>query len=78
MGFPRFWGRLSAAESVLGSDVGSDKRSEHGNPRISSRELSVMWTIAYYILLVLGAFGWWKLLWVLTESASKLADLKQD
>lgn len=33
---------------------------------------SVLWTAAYYLLLVAGAVLWWKNLWVLTESDNAL------
>jgi prenyl protein peptidase len=71
MGFPRFWGRVSAAETVIGPDLGEAKRGEDAKP--SNGQLSVVWTIAYYVLLVVGAVGWHKLLWQLTESESALS-----
>lgn len=30
------------------------------------------WSVAYYVLLVAGALGWYKWLWVLTESGNAL------
>jgi prenyl protein peptidase len=33
------------------------------------------WTVGYYVLLVLGAFGFWKGLWPLTESGLALGSL---
>ena len=71
MGFPRFWGRVSAADIVMALDVGEGKRDENGNTPSNGR-LDVVWTIAYYVLLVVGAVGWRKLLWTLTESESTL------
>ncbi|KAK8179371.1 prenyl protein protease [Phyllosticta citribraziliensis] len=38
----------------------------------ASGEAHVAWTVAYYILLVAGALGFYKLLWTLTESESAL------
>lgn len=39
---------------------------------VAEGELGVGWTVTYYILLVGGAWGFYKLLWVLTESESAL------
>ena len=72
MGFPRFWGRLSAGETVMGPDVGEGKKSEDGKTLVQTGELRLGWTVGYYMLLVVGAVGWWKLLWPLTESISAL------
>jgi prenyl protein peptidase len=73
MGLPRFWGRLKSGETILGPDIGESKRSEDRSPKDAGGQLGVAWTIAYYILLMVGAVGWYKLLWPLTESASALA-----
>lgn len=51
-GLPRFWGRVEAYPS-FGKEV---------------RPLHTGWTVAYYLLLVLGAWSFAKLLWPLTES----------
>lgn len=73
MGFPRFWGRVSAGDTVMGPDVGVGKRSEDGNATLSNDgRLNVMWTIAYYALLIVGAMAWRQLLWPLTQSESTL------
>lgn len=72
MGFPRFWGRLSAGESIIGPDIGEGKRSEDRSSQTLTRQLGILWTVAYYLLLVVGAISWWKLLWVLTQSESGL------
>jgi prenyl protein peptidase len=73
MGFPRFWGRITAADTVMGPEIGVGKRDENGSNDLSHGEgLSVVWTIAYYVLLIVGALAWWKLLWPLTESGSTL------
>lgn len=71
MGFPRFWGKVSAGETIIGPDVGESKRSEDVNI-LSNGELGLGWTVAYYMLLTVGAVAWWKLLWSLTESGSAL------
>jgi len=66
MGFPRFWGRVGP-ETVLGPDTGGKRDGEGGR-----NGTGVGWTVAYYGLLVVGAVGWWRLLWRLTESESAL------
>ncbi|GAB7344100.1 hypothetical protein MBLNU457_2003t2 [Dothideomycetes sp. NU457] len=59
MGFPRVWGRLG---QVAAEESGSVEQS-----------LGVEWTVAYYALLFGGAYGFYKLLWPLTESSYALA-----
>ncbi|KAE9374469.1 Abi-domain-containing protein [Stipitochalara longipes BDJ] len=73
MGFPRFWGRITSADTVMGPDVGVGKRDENGSSAMShGGRLGIIWTIIYYFLLVVGALAWWRLLWPLTESGSTL------
>ena len=74
MGFPRFWGKVSAGETIIGPDVGEGKRSEDG-PQPSGH-LGLGWTVAYYVLLMVGAWGWWKLLWPLTASQAALTTFR--
>lgn len=38
-----------------------------------SRGLGVQWTVLYYMLLVVGAYGFYELIWLLTESSNALA-----
>lgn len=72
MGLPRFWGRLAIDdESLIGLAVGDSKRSEDG-AKASDGSLGISWTIVYYALLIVGAVGWKKYLWQLTESPSYL------
>ncbi|PKY06063.1 prenyl protein protease [Aspergillus campestris IBT 28561] len=62
-GLPRLWGRLDAMvqmESLQG-------------PVYVYRPLAMGWTVAYYLLLVGGAIGFYYGLWPLTESAHALA-----
>ncbi|PVH85487.1 Abi-domain-containing protein [Cadophora sp. DSE1049] len=69
MGLPRVWGRVNAGESaMMERGYGEGKRSEDGPGRDDDGKLNVAWTIAYYVLLVVGAVSWWKYLWPLTES----------
>jgi len=76
MGFPRFWGRVSGGETVVGPDLGEEKRDKNNYPgKFRDGQLGLGWTLSYYFLLIVGAVGWWKLLWPLTESESALAKL---
>ena len=73
MGFPRFWGRVTSVHTVIETDVSEGKRDENDNPTSSNDgRLGVIWTIVYYVLLIVGAVAWRKLLWPLTESESTL------
>ncbi|KFY25499.1 hypothetical protein V493_04638 [Pseudogymnoascus sp. VKM F-4281 (FW-2241)] len=77
MGLPRFWGRVEGggAESVMGPDSGGDqgKRGDSQGSE-SAAELGILWTIAYYTILVVGAVGFYRYLWLLTESDNRLLD----
>lgn len=72
IGFPRFWGKVSAGETVLGPDSGEGEDGDGKNPQEQSGFMDLVWTVSYYALLVIGAVGWWKSLWVWTESESAL------
>lgn len=74
MGFPRFWGRVSAGETVLGPDYGE---GDDGTARERGDGMDVVWTVSYYVLLVVGAVSWWQYLWILTESESALVRFGQ-
>lgn len=54
---------------MAGGDVGEgDGLLRHGDVR----RPSILWTVAYYVLLVGGAVMWYRNLWVLTESENGL------
>lgn len=72
MGLPRLWGRLTTEEATIGPEIGPSKKSED-IPPASEGKLPVLWTFAYYFLLIVGAVGWYRSLWTWTESASALA-----
>lgn len=80
-GLPRIWGRLEgpvsgsflatssyskAEDTVIGSKRSDDIVTHNG-------ELHVMWTVAYYAFLVIGAVSFGMLLFPLTESPDALA-----
>lgn len=87
MGLPRVWGRLSryTAEEVSNSDDGTGDNKDTpttgknlkspGSGRSSEQPLGLGWTVVYYVLLVGGAYGFYEMLWPLTESSYALASL---
>jgi len=76
MGFPRFWGRLTRDDTLIGPDLGEGKKMEDHAP-VREGHLSIIWSFAYYVLLVVGALNWYRLLWPMTESSSALATLSK-
>ncbi|KAK7746058.1 CAAX prenyl protease [Diatrype stigma] len=64
MGFPRFWGRVEPELETTRGDVPA-----------TMKKPSVLWTVVYYALLVVGAVSWWKLLGPLTESTNALVSI---
>ncbi|KAL2020266.1 hypothetical protein VTK56DRAFT_8590 [Thermocarpiscus australiensis] len=77
MGLPQVWGRVEPVPVAVapGGDAGGSGRSSssssNGNGPGGKRP-SILWTVAYYLLLVTGAVLWWKNLWVLSESDNAL------
>ena len=59
MGLPRVWGRVEG------------RAARDGGPVALARG----WSLAYYLLLVVGAVGWWRGLWALTESGNALVPM---
>ncbi|KAJ9641826.1 CAAX prenyl protease [Coniosporium tulheliwenetii] len=77
-GLPRLWGRVGELEVEAGvpmgpPDVGDGKGDDaaRSGPPLS-HGLGTVWTVVYYVSLVAGAVGFWKCLWVLTESENAL------
>ncbi|KAJ5279934.1 hypothetical protein N7478_005306 [Penicillium angulare] len=67
-GLPRFWGRVEGVEP-LDRPMTRGKEDFNGSPiEVEDDQLSIGWTIAYYLLLVFGAVAFARLLWPLTES----------
>jgi prenyl protein peptidase len=67
MGLPRVWGRVRRV--VVGSKAGDGKDDDE--ERVEERGWLV-WTVAYYVLLVAGAWGFYRNLWAWTESENWL------
>ncbi|KAF2428113.1 prenyl protein peptidase [Tothia fuscella] len=76
-GFPRFWGKVGVqAGAPIG--LGSVKRDEDRTVATPRRDASIAWTVAYYSLLVIGAYGFYVELFPLTESKYALAEFAKD
>ncbi len=76
MGLPRVWGRVGGVV-VEGGTVGGlvrGKEDDDGKRRDGEGKgfVGLGWTVMYYVVLVAGAFAWWKSLWWLTESEGAL------
>ena len=77
MGLPRFWGRVG---QEVGEEILDQSHSADGNVAdalqagTDDQQLSIIWTIAYYIILFSGAIAFWKLRWSLTHSDSALTE----
>lgn len=72
-GLPRLWGRVEASVPIGPPQVRSKEDTEVSPLQVASGQLSITWTVTYYILLVAGAIGFYYLLWPLTESRLALA-----
>lgn len=80
MGLPRFWGRIETPVTI-GPQGAGRKEDPSGQVVKDARDLQVadgrlglQWTVAYYVLLVLGAWLFYQNLWTLTTSAHALVD----
>lgn len=68
LGLPRFWGRVGVEAGVpIGPPRanGNDSAKDGPSP-VQSK--GVGWTVAYYVILVAGAYGFYRGLFPLTES----------
>lgn len=68
-GLPRFWGRVEAGEP-LGPPVNTRGKEDSDGDSLSvgDGQLGVAWTVAYYVLLLVGAVSFAWCLWPLTNS----------
>ncbi|KAK4242592.1 hypothetical protein C8A03DRAFT_29186 [Achaetomium macrosporum] len=73
MGLPQVWGRVEPepVPVMAGGDTGGGAAGGLAKGRGKGRP-SILWTVAYYVLLVAGAVLWWRNLWVLSESGNAL------
>jgi prenyl protein peptidase len=65
MGLPQVWGRVERPPKD-----GEQLREGSG------KRASILWSVAYYVLLVAGAVLWWKNLWRLSESENALVGVE--
>jgi len=78
MGLPRFWGRIEAPTTIGPQDaarkdgVAAPWREGSSNVQVADGRLGIQWTVAYYLLLVLGAWLFYLNLWTLSESSNAL------
>lgn len=76
VGLPRFWGRVSRREDSSLSPVvirGKDD-TDVTQPKGHGGKLKLRWTVAYYLLLVSGAYMFYRGFWQLTMSQEALAE----
>ncbi|KGM91759.1 CAAX prenyl protease [Paracoccidioides brasiliensis Pb18] len=72
-GLPRLWGRVEAPASAIPIITRAKEDVDVGSDYAAHKPLSIGWTVAYYIILVAGAFAFHSQLWTLTESPHELA-----
>lgn len=73
MGLPRFWGRVGVEAGVPIGPPSVEKKDDGDRDEEPSLESKgITWTIAYYVILVAGAYGFYKGLFPLTESSYAL------
>ena len=76
-GLPRVWGRVESSAFIgpVGRDGPERGKEDRDEVQVAGGRLGVHWTVAYYVVLVAGAMGFYKGLWPLTESGRALAKL---
>ncbi|KAK3322351.1 hypothetical protein B0H66DRAFT_495205 [Apodospora peruviana] len=79
MGLPQLWGRVQPPPppSVISDPITrrpdpTKARGATGGATTPARKASLLWTVSYYSLLIVGAVLWWRNLWVLTDTANAL------
>lgn len=75
-GLPRLWGRVETDVPLMSPvPVRGKEDADHSFPQAGDGTLGIGWTVAYYLLLVVGAVVFYWQLWPLTESVRQLASL---
>lgn len=72
MGLPRVYGRVGVEAGVPIGPPDVDKKNDGSKGTSAYRGKSAAWTVAYYVLLVSGAVGFYLQLFPLTESTHAL------
>jgi prenyl protein peptidase len=75
MGMPRLSGRVQveAGEPISPPNDSNKRNDEDSNKKQKVQQSHIGWSIAYYSLLFIGAYGFYKTLWPLTESGEQEA-----
>lgn len=72
MGLPRFYGRVGVEAGVPMGPPDVDKKDDDQKSAPAYQGKGIEWTVAYYIVLVAGAVGFYYQLFPLTESSHAL------
>lgn len=72
MGLPRFYGRVGVEAGVPIGPPHVDKKDDERNGVVPWQGRSMSWTVAYYVILVAGAVGFYYQLFPLTKSSHAL------
>ncbi|KAF1918072.1 hypothetical protein BDU57DRAFT_185760 [Ampelomyces quisqualis] len=73
MGLPRFYGRVGVEAGVPIGPPDVDKKDDEQNSAPAYQGEGSLWTVAYYIILVAGATGFYWFLFPLTQSKHTLS-----
>jgi prenyl protein peptidase len=75
VGLPRFWGRVTRREEYPLSPVAIRGKDDRDLVQAQGHrgKLHLRWTVAYYVLLVTGAYLFYREFWPLTVSEAALA-----
>jgi len=72
MGLPRFYGRVGVEAGMPIGPPDVDKKDDEQKIEPAFQGKGPLWTVAYYLILVAGAVGFYCLLFTLTESKHAL------
>lgn len=71
-GLPRFWGRVEPGEPLRPPTTRGKEDSDGSSATVGDDQLSISWTVVYYLLLLGGAMSFAFCLWPLTSSYNAL------
>ncbi|EXJ69740.1 prenyl protein peptidase [Cladophialophora psammophila CBS 110553] len=79
-GLPRFWGRVRRREEYPISPLAIRGKDDTDAVQAQGKgeKLGLRWTVAYYLLLVAGAFAFYRGLWPLTTSEAALSEFARN
>jgi prenyl protein peptidase len=72
MGLPRFYGRVGVEAGIPIGPPDVDKKDDEQRSVPAYQGRGIGWTVAYYVVLVAGAVGFYYQLFPLTESSHAL------